>query len=110
MKSFLVSTLSPVVVALTLGAACGGCKSHDFSYSEPPDRRTQPLAPISAVSPGIGGPGGDSADTRATGTVAAGQGDRPLGVTNAGTAPISAPGVVPANGTGTAGVRPGGQY
>ena len=72
MKSFLVSTLFPVVVALTLGAMCGGCKSHDFSYSEPPDRRTQPLAPISAVSPGIGGPGGDSADTRATGTVASG--------------------------------------
>ena len=108
MKSFFASTFYLVVVAVGLGAACGGCKSSDFSYSPPPDRRAQPLAPVSAVSAGIGGPGGNSADTRATGTVASGQGDRPLGVTNPATAPIVAPGVAP--GSGTSDLRPGGRY
>ena len=66
------------------------------------------MAPISAVSPGIGGPGGNSADTRATGTVASGEGDTPVGVTDPATAPVVAPGVAP--GSGTADLRPGGRY
>ena len=108
MKFFLAAKFSPVAAALVLGLVTAGC-THDFAYSDPPPaRRTIPLAPVGAASPGIGGPGGNSADTRATGTVASGQGDAPIGVTDPAEAPIVAPGVAP--GSGTAGVHSGGRY
>ena len=102
MKSFFVSSFFAVVTAVALGVAGAGC-THDNAAYQAPNRRPIPLAPVGATSPGIGGPGGASADTRAIGTVASGEGDTPVGVTEPASAPVVAPGVAP--GSGTAGAR-----
>lgn len=102
MKSFHVSSFCAVAVAVVLSVASAGCTRDDSAYNAP-KRRAIPLAPVGATSPGIGGPGGGSADTRATGTVASGEGESPMGVTQPARAPIIAPGVAP--GSGTAGAR-----
>ena len=108
MKSRFLARFSPVFAVVALGLAAGGC-THDFAYTEPsPAHRTIPLSPVGATSPGIGGPGGNSMDTRATGTIASGEGDSPVGVTNPAGAPVIAPGVSP--GSGTTGVHSGGRY
>ncbi len=108
MKSLLLARFFPALAVLALGLAVGGC-THDFAYNDPPaQHRTIPLAPVGATSPGIGGPGGNSMDTRATGTIASGEGDSPVGVTDPAGAPVIAPGVAP--GSGTAGVHSGGRY
>ncbi len=106
MKSRFIPFVCPVVAVVVLGALGAGCTRDDSAYNAPVRRRI-PLAPVGAVSPGIGGPGGNSADTRATGTIASGQGDRPLGVDAPASAPVIAPGVSP--GSGTTGVRGGGR-
>ena len=102
MKSFFVSSFFAVAVTVALAVAGAGCTHDDTAY-QAPRRRAIPLAPVGATSPGIGGPGGGSADTRATGTVASGEGDTPVGVTEPASAPVVAPGVAP--GSGIAGAR-----
>lgn len=106
MKSSFASYLRPAAVVLVLCAAGAGCTRDDSTYNAP-NRRRIPLAPVGAVSPGIGGPGGNSADTRATGTIASGEGDTPIGVNAPASAPVVAPGVAP--GPGTVGVHGGGR-
>ncbi len=104
MKSSFVFLVRPVLAVVVFCAVGAGCTRDDSAYNAP-NRRRIPLAPVGAVSPGIGGPGGNSADTRATGTVASGEGDSPIGVNDPASAPVVAPGVAP--GSGTAGVRGG---
>lgn len=104
MKSNIVSLVRPACLVVVLCAVSAGCTRDGTAYNAP-NRRRIPLAPVGAVSPGIGGPGGNSADTRATGTIASGEGDSPIGVNDPASAPVVAPGVAP--GTGTAGVHGG---
>ena len=102
MKPILSSFFSAVIAAAILGLTGVGCTRDNTAYQEP-KRRAIPLSPVGATSPGIGGPGGSSADTRATGTVASGEGDQPIDVTDPASAPVVAPGVAP--GSGVAGAR-----
>ena len=102
MKLILSSCFSAVIAAAILGVTGVGCTRDNSTYQEP-RRRAIPLSPVAATSPGIGGPGGASVDTRATGTVASGEGEQPVGVTDPASAPVVAPGVAP--GSGTAGAR-----
>ena len=95
----------PVAAVLILSLSAEGCTREDANNTP---RKPIPLAPVGATSPGIGGPGGNSADTRATGTIANGEGAPSVGVTNPAGAPVIAPGVSP--GSGTAGVHSGGRY
>ena len=107
MKFLSVFFAYPLAAALALSLVGGGC-THDYAFNQPTPRRTIPLAPTGAVGTGIGGPGGTSSDTRATGTIASGEGDSPIGVTDPASAPVVAPGVAP--GSGTAGVHSGSRY
>ncbi len=104
MKSIFASFVRPAAAVVILCAVGEGCTRDDSAYNAP-NRRRIPLAPVGAVSPGIGGPGGNSADTRATGTIASGEGDTPIGVNDPASAPVVAPGVAP--GSGTTGIRGG---
>ena len=83
MKSILIC-FRVVVAAAALTAV--GCK--DSSTAGEP-KRPIPLAPVGVTSPGIGGPGGDSEDTRAVGSTATGEGDAPL-ESLSGAAPVTA--------------------
>ena len=103
MKSIHISPVGLLAVALAVIVFAGAGCTRDTTAYNAPRRRAIPLAPVGATSPGIGGPGGNSADTRATGTVASGEGDTPVGVTEPASAPVIAPGVAP--GSGTAGAR-----
>ena len=71
---------------LTLALAVVGC-SH-FQRETDPAKRPIPPASVGAASPGIGGPGGDSMDTRAVGTVATGEGNDDS--VRSGVAPVTA--------------------
>ena len=106
MKSFLAAPLCSIVAILAFCCSGAGC-TREYTYS-PPNRRPIPLAPVGVTSPGIGGPGGNSSDTRATGTIASGEGDPAPGVVDPASAPVDTAGVAPAS--GTAGVHSGGRY
>ena len=60
---------------LTFLAAAVGCSHFQPEPASDQTKRPIPLASVGAASSGIGGPGGDSADTRAVGTVATGEGN-----------------------------------
>ena len=68
-------------------AVAVGCTNQTTASNVP--KKPIPLAPVGVNSPGIGGPGGASEDTRAVGTVATGAGDEPLDV-RSGVAPVTA--------------------
>ena len=72
---------------LTLTLATLAC-THPGTTNNVPLKPIPP-APVGVASSGIGGSGGDSADTRAGGTVATGEGDQPM-ETRSGVAPITA--------------------
>ena len=63
-------------LALALGGLAAGCQ-HGGGYTA--DQR-DPIgpAPANIASPGLGAPGGQSVDTRGTGTVSASEGDASL--------------------------------
>lgn len=76
------------ILALALGGlAAGGCQQGGGGYAA--DQR-DPIgpAPANISSPGIGAPGGQSIDTRGTGTVSSSEGDASL---NSGSGPINPP-------------------
>ena len=86
MKIMLPSLrVSAGAAGLILALAVAAC-THDSTAVA---RKPIPLAPVGVASSGIGGPGGDSIDTRATGTVATGEGDQPLDA-RSGVAPVTA--------------------
>ena len=86
MKTILLSLRFGAGAAmLVLALAAAACTNSSAQAS----RRPIPLAPVNVSSPGIGGPGGDSEDTRATGTVATGEGDEPLD-SRSGVVPVTA--------------------
>ena len=65
-------------LALALGGLAAGCQHGDGGYTA--DQR-DPIgpAPTGIPSPGIGAPGGQSIDTRGTGSVASSEGEAALG-------------------------------
>lgn len=75
------------VLALALGGLATGCQQGGGGYAT--DQR-DPIgpAPSNIASPGIGAPGGQSVDTRGTGTVSSSEGDASL---NSGSGPINPP-------------------
>ena len=85
----------PCVIALSLGLSFAGCTRDQEGNSTTQTRRQIPLAPVGAASPGIGGPGAGSEDTRGTGTIATGEGDTPLDTPTNGNVPSSPAGVTP---------------
>ena len=76
-------------LALVLGGLAAGCQQSGGGYAA--DQR-DPIgpAPTGIPSPGIGAPGGQSIDTRGTGSVASSEGEATL--SGPGT-PIISPGV-----------------
>ena len=66
-----------VCLALALGGFAAGCQQNGGGYSA--DQR-DPIgpAPTGISSPGIGAPGGQSVDTRGTGSVASSEGEATL--------------------------------
>ena len=74
-------------LALALGGLTAGCQ-HGGGYAA--DQR-DPIGPAPAgiASPGIGAPGGQSVDTRGSGSVASSEGDAMLSGSNA---PLLTPG------------------
>ena len=95
MKKAAASLRLPFAAALLLGFSLAGCVRDQPTGGAAGQPRRIPLAPIGAASPGIGGPGAGSADTRATGTIATGEGDTPLDTPSTGNVPASAAGVTP---------------
>ena len=92
-KNMLTSLrLTSIAAGLALAlAAAAGCKNGSNATA---DRKPIPLAGAGAASSGIGAPGGDSADTRAVGSAATGEGDQPDDV-RSGVAPLTVtPGAV----------------
>lgn len=75
------------VLALALGGLAAGCQQGGGGYTA--DQR-DPIgpAPANVSSPGIGAPGGQSIDTRGTGTISSSEGDASL---NNGSGPITPP-------------------
>ena len=64
-------------LALALGGLAAGCQQGGGGYTA--DQR-DPIgpAPANIASPGIGAPGGQSIDTRGTGTISGSEGDASL--------------------------------
>ena len=105
MKKAAASLRLPSVIALLLGLFFAGCVRDQDAGNTARQPRRIPLAPIGAASPGIGGPGAGSEDTRGTGTIATGEGDTPLDTPTTGNVPASAAGVTPGATAGSAGHR-----
>ncbi len=98
MKTISASQRFAFAAAFAVTLGCIGCEH--FQPSNDLQKKPIPPASIGAASSGIGGSGGDSADTRAVGTVATGEGNSDE--TQTGVTPATAvPRPYTATGSGT---------